>query len=112
MNSTSLYPKQFMLFPNLIFIGLAYAQQPITCPDKTPTKRAYFGDTHIHTHFSLDANLQGTKTGPKEAYVFAKGLAKFLGEIAVRVDLLLGIHTKSFPDLRLSTHRKSPPAIR
>lgn len=43
------------------------------CPDRSATKQAYFGDTHVHTHFSLDASLMGTKTGPKEAYQFAKG---------------------------------------
>ena len=40
--------------------------------DSIPT-RAYFGDTHLHTAFSPDAGLAGTKVGPEEAYRFALG---------------------------------------
>jgi hypothetical protein len=36
-------------------------------------RQPFFGDTHIHTTLSLDANLQGTRPGPMEAYAFAKG---------------------------------------
>ncbi len=32
-----------------------------------------FGDLHVHTRLSLDANLQGTRLGPADAYRFAKG---------------------------------------
>ena len=51
-----------------------------------PTKRAYspyagrnfptrpfFGDTHLHTSFSMDAGAFGARIGPREAYRFAKG---------------------------------------
>jgi hypothetical protein len=33
----------------------------------------YFGDTHAHTTFSVDAFTQGTETTPEQAYLFAKG---------------------------------------
>ncbi|MCZ6807561.1 MAG: DUF3604 domain-containing protein, partial [Deltaproteobacteria bacterium] len=36
-------------------------------------RQPFFGDTHVHTALSLDANLQGTRPGPEEAYAFAKG---------------------------------------
>lgn len=39
----------------------------------------YFGDTHVHTTFSVDAFTQGVETTPEQAYEFAKGA-------------LLGIH--------------------
>ena len=35
--------------------------------------RPYFGDTHLHTSFSMDAGAFGARIGPREAYVFAKG---------------------------------------
>jgi hypothetical protein len=35
--------------------------------------RPYFGDTHLHTSFSMDAGAFGARLGPKEAYRFAKG---------------------------------------
>ena len=51
-----------------------------------PAKRAYspyagrnfptrplFGDTHLHTSFSLDAGAFGARLGPSDAYRFAKG---------------------------------------
>ena len=37
-----------------------------------PTQ-AYFGDTHLHTSFSMDAGAFGTRIGPREAYQFARG---------------------------------------
>ena len=38
-----------------------------------PLKEAYFGETHLHTAFSLDAYLGGTRLMPTDAYRFAKG---------------------------------------
>ena len=35
--------------------------------------RPYFGDTHTHTSFSMDAGAFGARLAPKEAYRFAKG---------------------------------------
>ena len=43
------------------------------CADWNPTRTAYFGDTHVHTAASLDANLQGTRLRAAEAYRFARG---------------------------------------
>jgi uncharacterized protein DUF3604 len=35
--------------------------------------RVYFGDTHLHTSYSTDAGMFGTRLGPDEAYRFARG---------------------------------------
>ena len=51
-------------------------------PDKPPYSpyagrnfptRPFFGDTHTHTSFSMDAGAFGCRLGPKDAYRFAKG---------------------------------------
>ncbi len=38
-----------------------------------PLRNAYFGETHMHTAYSLDAYLGGTRLTPSDAYLFAKG---------------------------------------
>src|SRR5580693_5431716 len=39
-----------------------------------PLRNAYFGETHIHTSYSLDAWIAGTRlTGPGDAYKYFKG---------------------------------------
>ena len=38
-----------------------------------PLKEAYFGETHLHTSYSLDAYIGGTRLTPDDAYRFAKG---------------------------------------
>ncbi len=48
------------------------------CSDQYPTKRAMWGDLHIHTALSADAYPDGTRTYPKDVYIFAKG-----GEIEI-----------------------------
>jgi hypothetical protein len=40
---------------------------------ENPLKDAYFGETHVHTSFSLDAYIGGTRLTPSDAYRFAKG---------------------------------------
>jgi Protein of unknown function (DUF3604) len=35
--------------------------------------RPFFGDTHVHTSFSMDAGAFGCRLGPPDAYRFAKG---------------------------------------
>jgi hypothetical protein len=34
--------------------------------------RPYFGDTHLHTSFSMDAGAFGARLGPRDAYRFAR----------------------------------------
>jgi hypothetical protein len=40
---------------------------------ENPLKEAYFGETHVHTSYSLDANIGGARITPDGAYRFAKG---------------------------------------
>jgi hypothetical protein len=35
--------------------------------------RPYFGDTHLHTSFSMDAGAAGARLTPADAYRFARG---------------------------------------
>lgn len=40
---------------------------------ENPMKEAYFGETHVHTSYSLDAYIGGNRLSPDMAYRFAKG---------------------------------------
>jgi hypothetical protein len=43
-------------------------------PQPNPERNAYFGETHIHTSWSVDAWVMGNRiTGPGEAYKYAQG---------------------------------------
>lgn len=50
-----------------------YSEQREACFDQNPERNAYFGDVHVHTSFSWDANSNGARTNPDDAYRFAKG---------------------------------------
>ena len=48
--------------------------EPATVTVKSnPLRDAYYGETHMHTSYSLDAYLGGTRLTPSDAYLFAKG---------------------------------------
>jgi uncharacterized protein DUF3604 len=41
--------------------------------DRAFPTRVFFGDTHLHTAYSMDAGAFGARLGPRDAYIFAKG---------------------------------------
>ncbi len=41
--------------------------------DRDFPTRPFFGDTHLHTSFSMDAGAFGARVAPKDAYRFARG---------------------------------------
>ena len=48
--------------------------QPYSIPTgKTHPIRVFWGDAHLHTDFSFDAGLMGTKLTPEDAFRFARG---------------------------------------
>jgi hypothetical protein len=53
----------------------AHASKPAYSPyaNRNFPIRPYFGDTHLHTSFSMDAGAFGARLGPREAYRFARG---------------------------------------
>ena len=47
---------------------------PTSAPQPNPDRNAYFGETHIHTSWSVDAWVMGNRiTGPADAYKYAQG---------------------------------------
>ena len=46
---------------------------PQSCDDYAPQRMPLFGDTHVHTALSFDANAGGTRLGHEAAYAFARG---------------------------------------
>ena len=49
------------------------AEPEVSVVSNNPLRNAYFGETHVHTAYSLDAYLGGTRLTPSGAYLFAKG---------------------------------------
>lgn len=45
----------------------------VRCRHFTAERQPFFGDLHVHTALSLDANLEGTRLRPVDAYRFARG---------------------------------------
>ncbi len=52
-----------------------YPTKPAYSPyaDRNFPTRPYFGDTHLHTSYSMDAGAFGARLGPRDAYRFARG---------------------------------------
>lgn len=51
----------------------AAAMPAATSPAPAFPERPFFGDTHLHTSYSVDAGAFGARLTPRDAYVFAKG---------------------------------------
>jgi hypothetical protein len=63
--------------PSAILVAALALCQPVIAGDTaiTPLKNLYFGETHVHTTYSLDAYLGGTRLTPADAYRHARGEA-------------------------------------
>jgi hypothetical protein len=69
-----------MLAASLVGLHASAADRPYPVTEKRAEcrefdleKRAFFGDTHVHTSYSFDARSQDTRNTPSDAYRFAKG---------------------------------------
>jgi hypothetical protein len=61
------------LWTAVLLAGSALAS-PAFAQDSGPDRKAYFGETHVHTGWSFDAFIFGNhKTSPADAYKYAKG---------------------------------------
>jgi hypothetical protein len=47
-------------------------------------RNAYFGELHLHTSYSMDSNVFGTKVDPRGAYRFAKGESIEIGNTGIQ----------------------------
>ncbi len=50
-----------------------YSEQRAACAQSDPLRQPFFGDTHVHTVYSFDANGQDTRNTPRDAYRLARG---------------------------------------
>ncbi len=50
-----------------------YVEAREPCADRDPLRKVFYGDLHVHTTNSFDANIFGVRTTPAQAYRFAKG---------------------------------------
>lgn len=66
-----------LILATLIVGSSAYGQTDWsdreTAVPENPIKDAYFGETHVHTSFSMDSFIGGNRLTPNDAYRFAKG---------------------------------------
>lgn len=62
------------IFRLLVVVGLAVSSKPIPALAEDRLPELFWGDTHVHSSYSLDANLFNNFTlGPETAYRFARG---------------------------------------
>ena len=57
--------------------GRPYSEDREACADRTPDRRALWGELHVHSALSMDAYLWDVRNGPDETFRFAKGERTF-----------------------------------
>ena len=76
--------KTALVFGTAIVVGMAARIPRAHAQAEAPLPELYWGDTHVHSSYSLDANLFNNFTlGPDAAYRFARGEAVTTGAGAV-----------------------------
>jgi len=133
MNRASRMPKVLLFLRFLLIsiaaIGASNTSDALECEPATfGEKSLFWGDLHVHTSYSLDANVYGTLASPADAYRFAKGapmtradgsvvqLARPLDFVAVTehaewldfTSLCDNKHTKHLPDCDNLVSNRSP----
>lgn len=68
---------KYLLTPTTVLAFIAVAVQA----EENPLRDAYFGETHLHTMYSLDAYIGDNRMSPSMAYRFAKGEAFEIGGV-------------------------------
>jgi hypothetical protein len=48
---------------------------PSSSVSNIPERRAWFGETHVHSNYSVDASIYNVQVSPDDAYRYAKGEA-------------------------------------
>ena len=64
--------KVFTIKDDVVDFSLSNENSEIVL-GSNPNMNAYFGDLHVHTKYSFDAYIFGTKATPDDAYRYAKG---------------------------------------
>ncbi len=94
-------------------------EERTSCTNANRLRNPYFGDLHVHTRFSADAYIFGTRGEPHDAYRFAQGESITVSDDAeqqtrqVRLDRSLDFaavtdHAEFFGEVRLCDTPDSP----
>ena len=61
---------------------VTYTQDQVPCDDHVATRKALYGDLHVHGSFSFDARNYGATASPADVLAFAAGSAIEIGGLA------------------------------
>ena len=75
MTRIRLFPPRMLAIATLIVGCVGLVASTSYAQTRNPDREAYFGETHVHTSWSLDAWLGGNRTDPGDAYRYFKGEA-------------------------------------